>query len=833
MGINWQDIACKTSSDILEQLGVSTAQGLEQHVIATKQQTYGLNILKNHHSNALTILLRQFQSPFFFMLGAAGGISLFLGETSNAVLIALFVCINVFFGFYQEYHAEKTILDLRNIIAPKTTVRRSGVVKEVVTSDLVPGDIVLIEPGDVLAADMRIVEAQDLVVDESTLTGESEPIKKDVPPAARQVAQTYSSIAYAGTVVVTGTGVGVVVATGNNRALGFIAQQSADIKRESLFARNIKTFTLIMMGLIACTLAMVVVLHTTIRPGAMDISQLLLFAIALAVSILPEGLPVVMTFCLSQGAAKLAKQHVVVKRLSAIEDLGSITTLCSDKTGTLTENNLSVADVYGDRVAVITAATKVNQQLLTDRKDAARSFDEALVKATTTTSAAPERLLYLPFDHQHYCAHALIKEGNSNEAVAYIRGVPEKVFARCKETNLALANRWLHEQGILGRRVIVIAEKPSSPAMEIDQLIAETNFTLLGMVSFQDVIKASAVEAVKKAEDLGINVKIITGDNPEVAGAVGYSIGLISQPTDVITEVMIEAAQPNAKLQLYKTGSIFARMSPQQKYTLVKALEKEEHVGFLGEGINDAPALKMAHVALAVDNATDIAKDAADLILLDRSLGVIIDGIAEGRRIVANTIKYIQLMLICNTSNFYSIAIASLFIDFLPMTPLQILLVNVLSDFPLIAIATDHVVVDDIATPQQYHFKSILTKALVFGVIGSSFDFIVFRSFYTNPKMLQTIWFMFSICSELLMFYVIRTKQFFLCGHRSSTPLMLLSFLSGIITIALPSTSIGQRLFGFIPLGRQEYLFFGALLFCWPLAMELVKMFYNHYFSEN
>ncbi|MBM3893705.1 HAD-IC family P-type ATPase [Candidatus Dependentiae bacterium] len=810
---------------VLEQLTVDPVQGLQADEIALRQKIYGKNILKQSTHPALSIFYRQLQSPFFYLLGGAAFLSIVLGQTTNAVLITLFVFINVLFGFYQEYHAEKTIADLRTIIAPKTTVCRDGLAQEVVTAELVPGDIVYLEPGDVLAADCRIIEAFDLLIDESVLTGESVPNRKMAAIPSTEEGLGCGSIVYAGTTVVTGTGVAVVIATGSYRSLGKLVEEATSIKRESLFARNIRTFTLLMMGLILVTMAGLVLLHTMFRASSMALSEILIFAIALALSILPEGLPMVMTFCLAQGAARLAKQRVVVKRLSAIEDLGSITTLCSDKTGTLTENSLSVAAIYGPEQEVMVAAMQVNQQLLVDRKDAARSFDDALIKKFQAQMPPGDRLLYLPFDHQHYCSHALV--AYPDETVAYIRGVVEKIAQRCQPFDAASIEGWIHEQGRLGRRTIAVASKIVSSSLTVDLLVAEQAFTFIGAISFEDPIKESVVDAIAKAQTLGLSIKLVTGDSVDVAGAVAYKIGLITDSADVVSEDRLRSISDDKKLAEIQHSSVFADMSPHHKYELVQALEAVEQVGFLGEGINDAPALKMAHVALAVDNATDIAKDAADFILLDRSLSVIVDGIAEGRRIVANTIKYIQLMLICNTSNFYSLAIASLMIDFLPMTPLQILLVNVLSDFPLIAIATDHVVIEDIAKPQQYNFSQLITKALVFGIIGSIFDFVFFGVFYNQPKVLQTLWFMFCICSELVMFYVIRTERFFLFGHRPPLLLLLLSATSCFITLTLPLTSIGQSFFGFIRPTANQYLFFAALLVLWPLAMELVKIGYR------
>lgn len=803
--------------ELAAQQNVNPALGLSDVEVCIRQKTFGKNTFASEQVTWVQVLLRQIFSPFAYMLFAAALLSLFLGEYINVIMLGIFIVINTVFGFFQEYNAERTLELLTHLVTTKATVRRNGRDQEIDTADIVPGDVVLLEPGDVVPADLCLIEAAELEIDEAVLTGESMPVEKNTGSANQ---------AHAGTTVVTGRAVGIVLATGDHSALGHIARQTTELKRESLFAQNIKTFTYFMMGLISITLTGIILLHTILKPGQMGIGELMLFAIALSVSMLPEGLPVVMTFCLAKGASKLAAAKVVAKRLSAVEDLGSIQILCTDKTGTLTENNLAVADVYGERTLVLEAALRANQTVLPAKRDAARSFDEALVTAGVAQCTAP-RLVYLPFDHRSYCSHVLVELTTGFQAV--IRGTPEHVLARCSggEQDSRDLQAWSVIQGKQGRRVIAVATKPLTQVLTSDQLVQEQAFLFAGLISFEDQIKPSAHEAISRAQSLGVQVKMVTGDTPEVAGAVGHAIGLISDPSHVITEAQLVAVDDDHRRHLYEKYTVFARMSPHRKYEMIQALQLKHTVGFMGEGINDAPALKVAHVALVVDNGTDVAKGAADLILLDKALQVIVDGIAEGRKIVANTIKYIQLMMICNIANFYSIAIASLTIDFLPMLPLQILLVNILSDLPLIAIATDHVVHEDINSPKKYLFGNIVKKAMVMGLISTAFDFIMFRRYFTTPQMLQTVWFMYSVCSEIAMFYVLRTRHFFWAGHRPPFGLLSLSLMAGLAALVLPLTGFGQLVFKFCVPPVTAYLFLFVLLMGEAMTMELVKRVYR------
>lgn len=794
--------------------------GLSDQQVADLQKRYGLNVFLHQEVTWWHVLLRQFASPFFYLLAGAAVLSLFLGETLSGWMIIFFTLITVGFGFYQEYHAENTIKMLKNLIMPKARVRRNGQELEIVTSELVPGDIILFEPGDIIPADVTFIQTQDLTIDESVLTGESVPVVKQP-----------KDVGLCGTVVQTGNAVGVVTTTGTNTTFGSIARVAAQTQRESIFAHEIKRFGRFMLFMIVTTLGSVLVLHLFIKGMTVHPIDLILFVVALAVTIIPEALPVVISFCLARGAAKMAQNYVVVRRLSAIEDLGGVEVLCTDKTGTLTENKLQVVDVFGDREKTLIYGVFTNSVLSTDPKIKQYSFDDAIAKEVNSkkiTMPLAKRDTYLSYDPALWCVHALM--ASDGGYVLIIRGAFEKIIERCtrvssgtKDTAIA----WAQAQGKLGQRIIGVAARQYSLSISSQEMTTAQDFTLTGLIAFQDPIKSTASESIAKAKTLGIQIKILTGDSPDVAGMVAQNIGLIKDAAEVITGAELEKMNELEQTQAINRFAVFARILPMQKFLIVKKLQETKNVGFLGDGVNDAPALKLAHVAMVVENGADVAKDAADIILLKKSLHVIIDGVEEGRTVFLNTVKYLNVSLASNFSNFYTMAFISLFIDFLPMLPLQILLVNLLSDFPLIAIASDRVDDQDLMHPQNFKFRQIVGRATFFGIVCSVFDLIFYAMFFKgSPALLQTTWFMFSILTELVFFYSVRSNKCVLFAGLPSITIMALSMTSSCIALIIPLTMFGQEIFGFISPAILDYGKILGLLIVFFIAIECIKLYY-------
>jgi len=561
--------------------------------------------------------------------------------------------------------------------------------------------------------------------------------------------------------------------------------------------------------------------------------ELIIFAIALAIGVIPEALPLVMTFSFSKGAAKLAKKKVVVKRLSAVEDLGNIEILCSDKTGTLTENHLKVAARFAsdkDKEEEVLLLSLLAASTATDSHD---PFDNSIRLAAGKSGRQWKEnykvLFDSPFDPRYLRNNVLAER--DGQVIFLVRGAFEVIAPMCNQGDLAGAEVWSKEQGRLGRRVLAIATK-SIKNLNFDNFCArfreeEAELKLQGLISFADPVKASTISAVAKAKDLGVSIKIITGDSLEVAAAVGLEVGLCQSLAEAISASDFSKLDEKEKSEALQRYHVFARVSPEQKHEIIKRLQANHSVGYLGDGINDAPALKAAGVSLAVDNASDIAREAADIILLENDLNIIIDGVREGRAIFANSIKYIKATLASNFGNFYAVAVASLLVDYLPMLPLQILLLNLVSDFPMIAIAGDNVDDEELLSPRHYEVRDIIIAALSLGVISTIFDFIFFALFSRiSPAVLQTNWFIASTITELLFIFSIRSRLFFLSAKRPSAILVYLTVPAALAAVIIPYTNFGQTFFSFVPPRPQHLLWILGIAFLYLLSTEIFKLLY-------
>ncbi len=831
-----------TAAHVAAEFRVDAAVGLSQREVSVRRKRSGLNVLPSASAGWREIFVRQFRSPFIYLLAAAALLSLVFGELLDAALIALFVFGNAGLGFYQEYKSEQTVKLLQRFIQHRALVRRESSETVVESAALVPGDVVIVAPGDVIPADLRFTVAMNLEVNESVLTGESTPARKSsakLRDPAAQLHQAYN-IGFSGTTVAGGMGEGVVVAAGPRTVMGEIGHLAASTVRASSFAKGISAFSRFILRVILATLGLVFFANVVLKGGAVNLTELLIFSLALAVSVIPEALPVVMTFSLSRGALRLAKNKVVVKRLTAIEDLGSIDVLCTDKTGTLTENQLSVDQVYSpagpagsgaaEDVLVLACLAASFQRVTKSQPN--NAFDLALGNrigaAARQRLARYERLGQIPFDPERRRNTVLV--AGDGRKLRVERGAPEEVVRACGHLapvqQAAIAD-WVARSGREGRRVIAVASR----TQDSDVLTPEGHgLTFGGLVSFVDPLKPSTAAAVAKAKALGIQVKILTGDRPEVAASVAKKIGLIAADAEVTTGQALDELPLPEQRALAARAHVFARVTPQQKYKIIQLLQGSHEVGFLGEGINDAPALKVANVAIAVQDAADVAQDAADVVLLRKSLQVIVDGIQEGREVFANTIKYIQATLASNFGNFYAVAVASLLVDFLPMLPIQIILLNLLSDFPMIAIATDTVDPEELATPRQYHVREIATLATVLGLVSTLFDFIFFALFFrVAPGVLQTNWFIGSILTELAFLFSVRTRLPFMQARRPSWVLLALSGVAAALTLALPLSAFGQRVFHFVRPDAFSLALIAGIVAVYFLASESVKRLYYRF----
>lgn len=822
----------KTSQEVLELLK-SSLTGLTDQEVLSRRALYGLNTLKEVHHSALYLLFAQFCSPLILLLLAAAVVSAIVGDLVQALLIFSFVLINTFFSFYQEYKSEATLQLLKKHLQLTARVRRNNQERFIDAQELVPGDIILLEPGDFIPAEIRFLQSDGLLVDESIVSGESFPITKSAP-ACEKKGDEYiaSNIGILGTMVISGTGSALVFATGSKTTLGSISNLVLNVIQSNNFSREIKKLSTFILWLVILTLAVVFITHLMIRSYRSDIIELLTFSIALAVAMTPETLPAVITAALANGASKLAANNVIVKRLSAIEDLGNIDILCTDKTGTLTENKLTLSDVYSDnRQQTIEYGCLVATKYV-QTAERVNSFDTALFETISadvrTKLAQIPRIYEVPFSPNRLRSSVVVTL--DNKSLLIVRGALEPIIDRSISTHLFDAYKnWTHEQEQAGKRVLAVAYKQLNADDDLSlQSQNESELILSGLLSFSDPIKKDTPHAIQEAKKLHIIVKILTGDSPLAAQVVGQQINLITaaDTTGVITGASFDQLSPSDQLEAVERYTLFARINPQQKYKIVELLKKKYRVGFLGEGFNDAPALKIADVGLVVKEATDIAREAADIILLGKGLHVIINGIKEGRLVFNNTLKYLQIVLSSNFGNFYSIAIASFFIDYLPMLPLQILLVNLLSDFPMIAIASDSIDISELRKPKRYNLKNLAFFIIIFGLISAPFDFALFLFFKHSPALLQTNWFIESVLTELVIITSLRTRLVFFKAKPMSRSLFALTIISAIAACIIPFTWWGKSVFHFVQPDSNSIIFIACLAVGYLITTELIKHAY-------
>lgn len=826
--------ATQSIEEIYKELATAP-EGLSEQEAQERKNTYGPNVLTTDVVTWWHILIKQISSPFIYVLVGIAAVEFFLHEFTDGCMILAIVIVNTIFSFYQEFKTQHALQLLKKYITDKITVIRSGSQQVIDAEDLVPGDIIVLSTGDRIPADIRFIQVNKIMLDESLLTGESNPTQKTAE-ALPEKPDLFNASNYglSGCVVSSGSGKGVVVATGSQSYFGSLAQLAHETPQESSFALGIARFSKLILLIIFITITGVFFMHLLLNKQ-LSLVNLMVFSLALGISIIPEALPIVITFSLARGALHLAKFKLVIKRLSSIEDLGSMEVLCTDKTGTLTEGVLELKNIYGsDQSDVLFYGTLASgftpaqlesdvgfngplwQQLSADNKKklalyhvvAERPFDPAL------------RSTSIMICHDDQCEHII--RGNVDETLPLCAGLTAE---QQKEIN-----DWALQESQNARRVLLIAAKKSTELERISSA-DEKDFTFIGLIAYEDPLKKTAAHALERAHDLGVQVKIISGDNAQVNYAIAHAINLIQDKNEIISGELFNQATTTQKKKIVEHISVFAHIIPKQKVEIIQLLEKKHDTGYMGDGINDAPALKVAHVSMAVNTAVDVTRDVADIILLKKSLHVINDGIYEGRVIFANIIKYIKSTLAANFGHFYALAIISLFTDFLPLLPAQLLLISLLTDFPLIAISTDTVSPADVKLPQKYNLSEIALITMLLGLIVMGADFIIFYFFsQQDPAVLQTNWFIASVLIELSFFYSIRTKLPFFKAPVPSWYVIGLSGIVACIALLIPYTILGQQFLHFSAPTTSHVLIIGAVVTGYFIVTDCVKLlFYRFY----
>jgi Mg2+-importing ATPase len=825
--------ATSAVADVLRELGVAAETGLSTDEVARRLEQYGPNAVSSHRARLLPVLWHQLRSPLLGLLIAAAIASYFVGEHGGAVIIGVIVGLSVGLGFVNEYRAEKAAEALHSQIHHETVVVRDGRPVPVDVTALVPGDLVELRLGDIVPADLRLLQVAGLVCDESVLTGESLPVDKDTGPVAERTALAeLSGCALMGTVVNAGSGLGVVVATGARTEFGSIAAGLSTHQLDTEFQVGLRRFSMLLVYVAGVLTTSIFVINVALHRPIIDA---LLFSLAIAVGITPQLLPAVVSSSLAAGSRRMSRRKVLVKRLVCIEDLGDIDVLFTDKTGTLTRGRIDytravpVGDVQPETVLrwglLCTENTENTEQ--GQQGVGGNPLDQALWESPSSTGeraalSGYARLSVLPFDHERRMVSVLVRD-TAGQLTLVTKGAPESVLDRCLDVPPA-AREALEAQFAAGNRVVAVATRaysgPGEPTAD-----DETGLALIGLLVFLDPPKQDAAEALQRLADLGIAVKVVTGDNAAVALKVCRDLGLgegrgegegpveAEGQGGALTGADLAALDDSQLCAAIARTTVFARVSPQDKARIVRAQRMSGGgVAFLGDGVNDALALHAADVGISVDSATDVAKDAADVILLEKDLNVLADGVAEGRRIFANTIKYVLMGTSSNFGNMFSAAGASLFLSFLPMLPSQILLNNLLYDASQLAIPTDNVDEEQLHRPSHWDIGFIRRFMIFFGPLSSVFDFLTFAVmlwvFHSGPAQFRSGWFVESLATQTLVIFAIRTRRIPFFRSHASLPLALCAL--GVVAVGalLPATPLAHTL-GFRPLPVG---FFAALV---------------------
>jgi len=805
------------------------AHGLTSEEAARRRRRSGPNTIEPSRTHrGVRLLVAQFESPIIAILAAATAVAMTLGDTIDGVIILAIIVISGVLGFVQEHRAGRAVDALLAQVRVHVEVLRDGHEIAVPADDVTPGDVVVLRAGDIVPADGRVLDSRSLLVDEAALTGESYPVEKAAGTTAAELGLAKRTNAvFLGTHVVSGTGRVLVAATGASTEFGAVAATLESAEVTTRFERGITAFGLLLVRAMIVLVTTIFVVNVILHRPVVDS---LLFSLALAVGLTPQLLPAIVAIALSTGAREMATRQVIVKRLDAIEDFGAMTVLCTDKTGTLTagaaelDQALDVNGLVSDEVLRL---ARLNASL---QQGFANPLDAAVLKGAPPADAAL-RLDEVPYDFERKRLSVLL---DASPPVLITKGAFAEVVAICTDAEVdgrlvplesvrQQLDRQFAELSAHGYRVLAVATRdlPGRATVSRDD---ETAMTVRGLLAFADPPKAGAADAIGELQALGVSVRLVTGDNGlaarQVASAVGLRVdnALVGSRIDELDDVELAATVADV--------AVFAEVGPLHKQRIVQALRAGgEAVGFLGDGINDAAALHAADVGISVDTAVDVAKQTAAIVLLDKSLAVVADGVRLGRKTFANTLKYVRVTTSANFGNMLSMAAASAFLPFLPLLPRQILLLNFLSDVPGTTIAADDVDAEQLERPRAWDIGSIRRFMVVFGLVSSAFDiltFLVLRiGFDAGAALFRSGWFIESTATELAVMLVLRTARPF-WRSRPGRALLASSLLVAVITVVLPYSPLTEPL-GLVGVPARVLVVLGLLTGLYVAVNEAVK----------
>jgi Mg2+-importing ATPase len=821
-------------SDLQKQLDAKP-DGLTRAEAEARLKQYGSNLLgQKKEATAVFLFLAQFKSPIILLLVFAASLSIYLGQATGAIIILLIILISGALGFWQERKAADSVSKLLAMVQIKAMVLRDGTEQEIPQEDVVPGDIILLRAGDIIPGDSRIMISRDLFVNEATLTGETYPAEKMecVLPEDAELSRR-SNCLFLGTSVVSGTATALVIHTGTDSEFGKVSSQLKLREPETEFELGVKHFGYLLLEV---TLVLVVSIFAINVYMSRPIVDSFLFSLALAVGLTPQLLPAIISINLAHGARKMASHKVIVKRLASIENFGSMNVLCCDKTGTLTEGTVkmrSAMDAEGKESKEVSLYAYLNAFYETGFFN---PIDQAILHFSEADISGFKKLDEVPYDFIRKRLSIMVSKGE--EHIIITKGALANILEVCTTAQTAdgvvelsqVADRIMQkfqELSAQGLRVLGLSSKKINANVCLSR--DETDMTFLGFLVFLDPPKDGMAAIIHDLANLGVSLKVITGDNWLVADSIRKEIGLAEGK--ILTGHDIRKSSSEALQKLVQEVNVFAEVEPNQKERIILALRKNGGVvGYMGDGINDASALHAADVGISVDSAVDVAKEAADIVLLEKDLRVLSEGVIEGRKTFSNTMKYVFMATSANFGNMFSMALLSLFLPFLPLLPTQVLLTNLLTDLPEMTISSDSVDPELVSSPRRWSIKFIRNFMLVFGFLSSLFDFLTFGALlfmlHASIDQFRTGWFMESVVSASLAVLIIRTRRPF---FRSIPSVYLLSMtlLVCLATFLIPYTPLAE-LFGFTPLPLYFMLIVIVIVAAYIFLAEIVKsIFYR------
>lgn len=827
--------------DVLKKLDVSES-GLSSKEACDRIDTYGKNIFEERKSESqFMIFLSQFKSPITMILIFAAILSIFMKDYSDGIIILIIIMISSILSYLHESKAKDAVKKLLSSVSVTSSVLRDGDFVELDNADLTLGDVISVKTGDMIPADCLILEGNSLSTDESSLTGETFPVEKvsGKIPANTTLSQRKNAL-WMGTHVISGSGKAIVVNLAKDSEFGKITASLSQKDSDTDFEKGIKDFGSLILHVTTLLIGLIFIFNIILNKPFLES---FMFALALSVGLTPQMLPAIISVNLSQGAKRMSEQGVIVKKLNAIENFGSMTIMCSDKTGTITKGKVKLdraLNFYGEELEDISKFAAINSYF---QEGYANPIDQAILSANKEDFSAYKKLFEIPYSFENKILSVMVKTGSdlSNKNLMVTKGAFESIVNICKSYEKAdgsigdiseirgqifdLFTKFSSQ----GYRVLGLAYKDLSDESDFENEKAK-DMIFKGFLLFIDPLKEDIKEVISQMNDLGVALKMITGDNCEIAKNIGSQIGL--DPEKILLGQDLSSYSVSQLNKKVLDIDIFAEISPNQKEKIIRAYkEAGEIVGYMGDGINDAPAIKQADVGISVDTAADTAKDAASIVLLQNSLKVLLSGIKEGRRTFINTLKYIFVATSANFGNMFSMAGASIFLKFLPLLPKQILLTNLLTDFPSLQIASDSVDEAWLEKPVKWDMKFIKKFMIVFGITSSLFDYLTFFVlvfiFKADEKLFQTGWMLESVISAMVVMLIVRTARPFIKSKPSKG--LLIAILSvSIVLISIIYSPINSYL-GLVRLPLKALAFMLGISIVYALFAEVLKKkFYKH-----